>query len=536
MRTAFSPFRVFEAVTSEPSTSDLLQQLLSALRRQWRPAALVGLGVVGLTIAAYLVLPRKYQSEALLFVKVGASSVTLDPTATTGPTISLYESRETEINSILQILNSRAMLERTVETLGAEVVLGEKPLPPRNPDSHEDDRPSKSDTRPAAQPDEREQQAVRALADSVFISAPKKSTVISVGSAADSPEMAQRIVETILTQFQEEHLRVNATRGSFEFFENQTKELGARLARTSEALIDKKNDAGILLLDEQRKNVEKQLSDLADRLRIAQSEVVGSAARIAALEDALAFLPERSESERTVGISNDAYDRMRDRLYELEIRERDLRARYTDDHPTVQAVLQQVREAEALVAQQTPDRTQVREIVPPARVKAEEELVGERAKQASLVSLVEKLESQQGELLADLRKMNDEETEIARLEREKSVLEGTYHLAAEKLEQARIQQALAVEQVSNVNVIQPASFDTKPISPKTSVVLGAGAMLAALTFVGTAWILDRFDDSVRSADDLARRLQAPSLARLPRSSTGELSWNRTDPTSTSAAL
>jgi uncharacterized protein involved in exopolysaccharide biosynthesis len=511
-------------VTSDPSTSDLLRQLLSALRRQWRPAALVGLAVIGVTIAAYLVLPRKYQSEALLFVKVGASSVTLDPTATTGPTISLYESRETEINSILQILTSRAMLERTVETLGPEVVLGEKPLSARV-EVDDENRPSVSDGPTESQFDERGQQAIRALADSVYISTPKKSTVISVGSAAPSPEVAQRIVETILAQFQEEHLRVNATRGSYAFFENQTEELAARIAETSDALIQKKNDAGVLLLDEQRKNVEKQLSDLTDRLRVAQSEVVGSTASIAALEDALAFLPDRVETERTIGISNDAYDRMRDRLYELEIRERDLRARYTDTHPTVQAVLEQVREAEALVSKQAPERTQIREIVPPSRVKAEEELVGERARLASLTSLVEKLESQQGELLTGLRQMNDEETEIARLEREKAVLEATYRLAAEKLEQARIQKALAEERVSNVNVIQPASYDPKPVSPKASMVLGAGFLLAMLSFVATAWLLDRFDDSVRSAGDLERRLQAPSLGRLPRSATGELSWN-----------
>jgi capsular polysaccharide biosynthesis protein len=57
------------------------------------------------------------------------------------------------------------------------------------------------------------------------------------------------------------------------------------------------------------------------------------------------------------------------------------------------------------------------------------------------------------------------------------------------------------------------------------MVLGAGFLLAMLSFVATAWLLDRFDDSVRSAGDLERRLQAPSLGRLPRSATGELSWN-----------
>lgn len=510
-------------MTPEPVSPDLLPQLLSALRRQWRPAATVGAAILALAAGAYLVLPREYQSEALLFVKVGASSITLDPTATTGQTISLYESRETEINSILQILTSRAIIEQTVESIGAEVALGEAPV-----GTSVEAATAEADTFDPLRSeklDERKQQAVRALSDSVYISAPKRSTVISVHGTANSPELAQEIVATMLERFQEEHLRVNKTVGSLEFFERQTADIRARLYDTNEKLLARKNDAGVAIVDEQRKNVEKQLSDLTDRLRVAQSDVVGSTARIAALEDELAFLPEQVETERTTGISNDAYDRMRDRLYELEIRERDLRSRYTDTHPAVMAVLEQVREARDVVSQQAPERTQVREIVPPARVKAEEGLVEERSRKASLTALVEKLDAQRSELLAGLRQMNDEEVEIARLEREKSVLEGSYRLAAEKLEQARIQQALSEDRVSNVNVIQPASYETKPIGPKASVILGAGFALAILSFLATAWAFDRFDDSVRSASDLERRLQIPSLARLPRAAAGELSLN-----------
>ena len=49
--------------------------------------------------------------------------MTLDPTATTGKTISLNESRESELNSILEVLRCRSMMEKVVDHLGPEMVL-----------------------------------------------------------------------------------------------------------------------------------------------------------------------------------------------------------------------------------------------------------------------------------------------------------------------------------------------------------------------------------------------------------------------------
>jgi len=61
--------------------------------------------VIGLTVC-----PRKYISESRLFVRVGRENIGLDTTATTGQTISLAESRENEITSILDILESQTVL------------------------------------------------------------------------------------------------------------------------------------------------------------------------------------------------------------------------------------------------------------------------------------------------------------------------------------------------------------------------------------------------------------------------------------------
>ena len=56
--------------------------------------------------------------------------------------------------------------------------------------------------------------------------------------------------------------------------------------------------------------------------------------------------------------------------------------------------------------------------------------------------------------------------------------EANYRKYLENLEQARINQALQNEKISSINVIQPASFVEKPVSPNKLIVIALGLLLA----------------------------------------------------------
>ena len=91
---------------------------------------LYNLAIILLTIGVILVWPREYRSEAKLWIKIGRENSRLDPTASTGETISIQETdREDEIKSVIDIMGSRGVVEGTVDVLGPEVVLGDEPLP-----------------------------------------------------------------------------------------------------------------------------------------------------------------------------------------------------------------------------------------------------------------------------------------------------------------------------------------------------------------------------------------------------------------------
>ncbi|MCA9266549.1 MAG: hypothetical protein KDA60_21965, partial [Planctomycetales bacterium] len=97
--------------------------VVRTLRRRWKRVVAVGTFVLALAIVALVVWPRTYVSEGEVFVQMGHESVALDPTATTGTTVPIFENRENEINSALEMLQSREVLTRVVKRLSATVIL-----------------------------------------------------------------------------------------------------------------------------------------------------------------------------------------------------------------------------------------------------------------------------------------------------------------------------------------------------------------------------------------------------------------------------
>src|SRR5690242_9635863 len=97
----------FLLMTSTPFDSPF-GVLRALVRHRWRAGLAFVLCLIAAVAAAFVV-PSKFASEAKLFVRLGRETISLDPTATTGETVTVSETREIEINSILDVLRTRAV-------------------------------------------------------------------------------------------------------------------------------------------------------------------------------------------------------------------------------------------------------------------------------------------------------------------------------------------------------------------------------------------------------------------------------------------
>ena len=108
------------AATQRPPS---VQECIQLFFRHWKK--ILGFATVTLVLAMGIIVvyPKKYVSEAKLYVRMGRENVALDPTVTTAQTVMVQRTQENEINSLLDILGSRWMAEKVVDAVGVEKIL-----------------------------------------------------------------------------------------------------------------------------------------------------------------------------------------------------------------------------------------------------------------------------------------------------------------------------------------------------------------------------------------------------------------------------
>jgi uncharacterized protein involved in exopolysaccharide biosynthesis len=490
------------------------------------------LTIMALVTLVLLTAPRWYRSETKLLVRLGRENVTIDPTATMGQgsAMAIPPSREDEINSVIDILGSRLLLEKLVDRFQPGSILDPSgTLAGRSQDSPSvgttaeksaavavirDGNPAPSEaglafrfpTLPRFDPaaviggllgaSSPREQAVRHIKEHLSVGAVKKSNVITVRYEARSPDLAQAIVNALVELYLEQHGRQNRTPGSREFFARQTDELRDRLSAAEQALADAKSTTGVASVDDQRRILVELSGRLHDGLLAAKAELAIAQAEVRSLTARLAALPEMLLTERTTGFANEAADGMRQQLYTLQIEEQKLLSKYTEELPAVQEIRRQIAAAERILAREDANRTQERL----ARSAAHEELtlglLRAQASEASLQAKASTLERQIADARTELSRLIDHATRITQLEREVELQEASYRKYSANLEQVRIDEALEAQRISNISVVQPPTFEPRPVRPRPALTLAFGLLFAAAASFGLGGLAERVEPSV----------------------------------------
>jgi uncharacterized protein involved in exopolysaccharide biosynthesis len=477
---------------------------------------------VALAIAIFW--PRTYQSEAKLFVHIGRETVELDPTATTGQVIPVSMSRETEVNSVLEMLRSRAMVEKLVDDLGPEAILHPKATQTTGGPAS---RSAFSNLLAIVNVDpvsDREK-AIISVEKCLGTAVEKKSDVVTITGKAESPELAQRIVSKFVDIYLGAHAQLYRSPGSQAFFVEQTSLLQKKLDGARSQLRDAKNKLGIVSVESQRQVIQFETIDVENKLAQSRASLAAARERVDALRKNMEGLPERLSSEQTIGYPNVAADNMRRDLYQLEIREADLASRFTDTFPALVAVREQIKAAKKPLTAESQPRTQSTTSINTVHNQLQVNLLAEESSVKALAAETQSLESELAQLRERGRTLNENEALISNLEQQVELCKNNYTTYSEKSEQSRIDTALQNERFTNVNVVQPANFSAKPVSPRKAIVLVLGVLGGLALGVGLAFLAESLDPSLRTPVDIEERLSLPVLLSIPHLSRRQVVMN-----------
>lgn len=430
-------------------------------------------------VAWVAVAPDVYRSESRLFVRLGRENVTVDPAATIGQGVlsTVPPSREADVNSIVEILKSRALAERTVDRLTPEAILA----------------PEQTGFRkflPRGSLSSREKAIVR-LSKVVTPTVLRRSNLVAVTCESGDAETARRILTTYLEGFFDQYRTLHRDPGAQEFLAEQTASMGQRLRESEEALLGAKQELGVGSIEERRRVLIQGAGALEERIAEAEAAVAEADAEVAGLETELEGLPQLVLAGRTNGFPNGAGDSMRQRVFELEMEEGDLAAKYSDSHPLLRAARDRLNEARRILEVERTGRSQSTEAPSATRDELQLAMLKERGAAAGLRARLAELRPQLAAAERKILALNDAEQRIARLDREVELRRADYLKYAESLEQVRIDRAMEADRISNVAVVQPASREGRPAKPDRPLLLGFVVAAATILAAGAAYLAEQ---------------------------------------------
>lgn len=499
------------------------QEIVGKLwRAKWKIVAFQA-SVVIACLSVILFWPRGYLSEARIFLQLGKESVAIDPTATSGGSMVNVQSstREDEIITSLDILQSRELASKVVDSLSPEVVLG-------NSDATNENAASQGITSSITgllnqainivrqiDPLSDRERAIISIEKNLKVTAERKSEVIVLKFEAKSPQLAQTILATLVDLYKVEHTRIHRTDGSQKFFTEQQAVLAKELDDINERLRLEKNQMGLASISGQRDLLEVRNKDVSLSLADTERSRASVNARIEKLRDELARVPERINSTEVIK-PNSATDMQAQQLYTLQLQAMEYETKYQADHPKLIAIRKQLRDAEDSYRLKESKSQEVTDDINPIHRDLTLDLLKSESERAGIDAKLKDLALQREEILEQLKELNKFEILITDLERERGLREAKYVSYTNSLEEARLNKELENSRISSVVTAQEATLQERPVTPsKVMVVLfGAGLLFAGTVFLAFAFV--KLDDRLMTPESVRRNTGLEVLCTLPK--------------------
>jgi len=344
-------------------------------------------------------------------------------------------------------------------------------------------------------------------------SAKKATIAFSVGFESESPELAARVANEVVSLYLKENLetRMQQVEGSTEFLTSEAEKIRLRIVELEARLAEFK-----------QKNY-----DRLPEFTAANQQSMGSAAtelrdvdyRINALDQRVDFidtqLTQMDPHGQAVTGSGERLMGPADRLRALRLELATALATYTPKHPTVISLQEEIAELEKTVAAGSanpsgaaPDNPAYIQLTAQRR-EAASERDALRARRGQLQATIARYQRSQAEMPAI-------EAEYGAMVREVEGERAKYAELRQKQMTAQLSQNLESEQKGErFTLIEPPVQPQKPIRPNRPAILAIGLMLALGGAVALVALLEALDNRVRGRREVMALLGVPPLAVIP---------------------
>ncbi|MBV8216059.1 MAG: hypothetical protein JOZ08_22810 [Verrucomicrobia bacterium] len=460
--------------------------LFMLFRHKWK---IIFFTIAGFIAAAfvYFEVPPAYESEAKLLVRYVMDRGAVDGLDAQVKTPTAWDSNL--LNSEVQILTSSDLIRQVAESVYAKKSV-----------SGSADRGT-VDT------------ISETIGKGLQVSALKDANIISLAFTSSDRNLPMPVLQELVKRYFDKHLEVHRSTGAFTFVAQETADLKKKLDETEGELKQLRESAGIISLEEAKKDLASEIGKTQQDLDTAEAELAAQRARVKDLEKSLA-LPENAQptvpAQPVTGDTQEKYKALIARLTQLQKTETELLLKYTPESPMVKVKADQIAQLEK-------QRSELETTYPAllGTVQGQPNITSDRATLAGLESKVQALNGRMTDLQARVKTVQEVAPRIEELQRKEEVEETNYKHSEASLEKARIDETLDPSRMPNISVVQtplPAG-QVKRNTEKVVLGLAGGGLFVG---VALALLIEMFiDRTVKRPLEIENQLRIPLLLSIP---------------------
>jgi len=478
-----------------------VRDFLIPLFRRRRLLIITFFAVLGIVILVGLLSGPSYAARMAILV----NRERVDPLVSTEPTTQMIAPDNPvtpeEINSEVELLQSRDVLEQVVTANGLEKPAGLSFVDLLRPPQTNEDRIAR---------------AVKLLAKQLKIENIKNSNLIAITYKSPDPKRSYGVLKSLGDLYVAKHVSVHRPAGSYEFFARETQKYHNELEAAEDKLRKFGKDNSVAAPDEQRTDLANQVAEAIGQQHTTEQAIAADEEKIKIDRRELSETLPRSTTVQASTTNDKLIGDLNSALVTAQAKRTQLAMKYDSRYPLVQEADREIAQYEAAIAKaeekryvsEITDRDPTYELLREDVARTESDLAAQRA---AFVATKHSVDSMRGEMVhLDQLSLKQQD-----LQRDAKADESNYLLYLGKREQERTSNALDVTRIANVAIAVPPAIPVLPVLSWPSLVLiGLGS--AIVLSIGAAYTVDYFDSSFHTPAQVIDILGIPVVLTVSK--------------------
>ncbi len=351
----------------------------------------------------------------------------------------------------------------------------------------------------AADPEKRAKAIARSIQGMIDVRRVEKTQLMEVSFVTPDPELSAELVNSLIQQYIQFNVDSESglARGTSEFIDGEVEELRRDIMAKEKFLRDGAKNKALVMGDGREDNIVMQrLETLNLQLTEAEAERAAAEAKLRSISHAD---PRSIEEVRN---SSAVRELERKRLTLTEKRE-EMASTFGPDWPEMKRIKSAIVEVERSLGNMV--KEEASKIAAETRVSYQEALDRE--------TLIRRSLEEQKSSVQDLQLATaDFEQVKMELSNQRQMLQGLLKRRSE----TDLNADLGERQPVKIKIIERAEPSTGPYAPGAKRRVMMVALLGLVLGVATAYLIDHWDDSIHTVEDLKRYIPLPYLGMIPR--------------------